>query len=60
MMTGPPRKEAPQKVVSENPESWLEWRDHAERPLAGYGEEVPRGHLECDILSLGFDQPWTI
>ncbi|MFM8985338.1 MAG: transposase zinc-binding domain-containing protein, partial [Planctomycetia bacterium] len=35
-------------------ESWLEWRDEAERPVPGYVEEELRGYLECGILCFGF------
>jgi hypothetical protein len=35
-------------------ESWLEWRDQAERPVPGYVEEELRGYLECGILCFGF------
>jgi len=40
--------------VSEHLESWLEWRDQAERPVPGYVEEELRGYLECGILCFGF------
>jgi len=39
-----------QRIVSENLESWLEWREAAERPVPGYIEEELRGYLECGIL----------
>jgi hypothetical protein len=41
-------------VVSENLESWLEWREAAERPVPGYVEEELRGYLECGLLCFGF------
>jgi hypothetical protein len=49
-----PEKTPLHKIVSENLESWLEWRDHAERPVPGYGEEDRRGYLECGLLCFGF------
>jgi len=42
------------KIVLENLESWLEWRDRAERPVAAYVEEELRGYLECGLLCFGF------
>jgi hypothetical protein len=42
------------KIISENLESWLAWRDRAERPVAAYVEEELRGYLECGILCFGF------
>ena len=45
-----PDKTPLHKVVSENLESWLEWRDHAERPVPASVEEELRGYLECGIL----------
>jgi hypothetical protein len=42
------------KVVSENLEGWLGWREAAERPVPGYVEEELRGYLECGILCFGF------
>jgi len=42
------------KVVSENLEGWLEWRDRAERPGPGSVEDELRGSLECGILCFGF------
>ena len=41
-----PEKTPLHKIVSENLESWLEWRDQAERPVPGYVEEELRGYLE--------------
>ncbi|MEX1075495.1 MAG: hypothetical protein WED27_03475 [Pirellulales bacterium] len=49
-----PEKTPLHKVVSENLESWLEWRDRSERPVPGYVEEEFRGYLECGILCFGF------
>jgi len=40
--------------VSGHLESWLEWRDQAERPVPGYVEDELRGYLECGILCFGF------
>ena len=40
--------------MSEHLESWLEWRDQAERPVPGYVEDELRGYLECGILCFGF------
>ncbi|MBL7194041.1 MAG: hypothetical protein ISS73_08815 [Pirellulales bacterium] len=37
------------KVISENLESWLEWRD-AERPVPAYVEDELRGYLACRVL----------
>ncbi|MEX1075053.1 MAG: hypothetical protein WED27_01225 [Pirellulales bacterium] len=48
-----PEKTPLHKVVSENLESWLEWRDRSERPVPGYVEEEFRGYLECGILCFG-------
>ena len=41
-------------VVSENLESWLEWREAAERLVPGYVEENLRGCLACGLLCVGF------
>jgi hypothetical protein len=49
-----PEKTPLHKIVSENLESWLEWRERAERPVPGYVEEELRGYLECGILCFGF------
>ena len=49
-----PEKTPLHKVVSENLESWLAWREAAERPVPGYVEEELRGYLECGILCFGF------
>ena len=48
-----PEKTPLHKIISENLESWLEWRD-AERPVPGYVEEELRGYLECGMLCFGF------
>jgi len=39
--------------ISENLESWLEWREAAERAVSGSVEEEFRGYLECGILCIG-------
>jgi hypothetical protein len=49
-----PEKTPLHKVVSENLESWLAWREAAERPVPGYVEEEFRGYLECGLLCFGF------
>ena len=49
-----PEKTPLHKIISENLESWLEWREAAERPVPGYVEEELRGYLECGILCFGF------
>jgi len=49
-----PEKTPLHKVVSENLESWLAWREAAERPVSGYVEDELRGYLECGILCFGF------
>ena len=49
-----PEKTPLHKVVSENLESWLEWREAAERPVPGYVEDELRGYLECGLLCFGF------
>ena len=49
-----PEKTPLHKIVSEHLESWLEWRDPAERPVPGSVEEELRGYLECGILCFGF------
>ena len=41
-----PEKTPLHKVVSENLESWLAWRDPKEQPVPGY--------LECGLLCFGF------
>jgi hypothetical protein len=40
--------------VSEYLESWLEWRDQADRTAPDYVEDELRGYLECGILCFGF------
>ncbi|MFM8635700.1 MAG: transposase [Planctomycetia bacterium] len=40
-----PEKTPLHRVISENLESWLEWREAAERPVPGYVEEELRGYL---------------
>jgi len=40
--------------VSENLESWLEWREAAERPVPAYVEDELRGYLQCGLLCFGF------
>jgi hypothetical protein len=40
--------------VSENLESWLAWREAAERPVPGYVEEELRCYFECGILCFRF------
>ncbi len=52
-----PEKTPLHRVVSRNLESWLEWREAAERPVPGYVEEELRGFLECGLLCFGFAQP---
>ncbi|MFM7034800.1 MAG: hypothetical protein ACKOYJ_06360, partial [Planctomycetia bacterium] len=42
-----PEKTPLHKIVSEYLESWLEWRDQADRTALGYVEEELRGYLEC-------------
>ena len=49
-----PEKTPLHRVISENLESWLEWRDRGERPVPGYVEEEFRGYLECGLLCFGF------
>ena len=45
-----PEKTPLHRVVSENLESWLKWREAAERPVPGYVEDELRGYLECGLL----------
>ena len=40
-----PEKTPLHKIISENLESWLEWREAAERPVPGYVEDELRGYL---------------
>ena len=49
-----PEKTPLHKIISENLESWLEWREAAERPVPGYVEDELRGYLACGILCFGF------
>jgi hypothetical protein len=49
-----PEKTPLHKIISENLESWLAWREAAERPVPGYVEQELRGYLECGILCFGF------
>jgi hypothetical protein len=49
-----PEKTPLHKIVSENLESWLAWREAAERPVPGYVEDELRGYLECGQLCFGF------
>jgi len=49
-----PEKTPLHRVVSENLERWLAWREAAERPVPGHVEEELRGYLECGLLCFGF------
>jgi hypothetical protein len=49
-----PEKTPLHRVVSENLESWLEWREAAERPVPAYVEDELRGYLQCGLLCFGF------
>jgi hypothetical protein len=49
-----PEKTPLHKTVSENLESWLEWREQAERRVTTYVEDDLSGYLECGILCFGF------
>ncbi len=49
-----PEKTPLHRVVSENLESWLKWREAAERPVPGYVEDELRSYLECGLLCFGF------
>ena len=49
-----PEKTPLHRVVSENLENWLAWREAAERPVPGSVEEELRGYLECGLLCFGF------
>ena len=49
-----PEKTPLHKIVSENLESWLEWREAAERAVPGYVEDELRGYLVCGLLCFGF------
>jgi hypothetical protein len=50
----PPLHQQREQIVSENLESWLEWREAAERPVPGYVDDELRGYLECGLLCFGF------
>ena len=52
-----PEKTPLHKVVSENLESRLAWREAGERPVPGYVEDELRGYLECGLLCFGFARP---
>ncbi len=49
-----PEKTPLHRVVSEKLESWLAWREAAERPVPGSVEEELRGYLECGLLCFAF------
>ena len=49
-----PEKTPLHKIISENLESWLAWREAAERPVPGYVEDELRGYLACGLLCFGF------
>ena len=49
-----PEKTPLHKIISENLESWLEWREAAERSVPGYVKDELRGYLECGMLCFGF------
>ena len=49
-----PEKTPLHTIVSENLESWLAWREAAERRVPGYVEDELRGYLECGLLCFGF------
>ena len=49
-----PEKTPLHKIISENLESWLEWREAAERSVPGYVEDELRGYLACGLLCFGF------
>ncbi len=49
-----PEKTPLHRIVSENVESWLAWREAAERPVPGYVEEELRCYFECGILCFRF------
>jgi len=49
-----PEKTPLHKIASENLESWLAWREAAERPVPGYVEDELRGYLACGLLCFGF------
>ena len=45
-----PEKTPLHKIISENLENWLEWREAAERPVPAYVEDELRGYLACGLL----------
>ena len=49
-----PEKTPLYKIISENLESWLQWREATERPVPAYVEDELRGYLECGLLCFGF------
>jgi hypothetical protein len=49
-----PEKTPLHKVVSQNLEGWLGWREAGERLVPGYVEDELRGYLTCGILCFGF------
>jgi len=49
-----PEKTPLHKIISENLESWLAWREAPERPVPGYVEDELRRYLECGLLCFGF------
>jgi hypothetical protein len=49
-----PEKTPLHKIVSENLESWLAWREAVERSVPAYVEDELRGYLECGMLCFGF------
>jgi len=49
-----PEKIPLHKIISQNFESWLAWREAAGRPIPGYVEEEFRGYLTCGLLCFGF------
>ncbi|NCX98580.1 MAG: hypothetical protein EBX35_08400, partial [Planctomycetia bacterium] len=52
-----PEKTPLHKIISENLESRLAWREAGERPVPGYVEDELRGYLECGLLCFGFARP---
>jgi len=48
-----PEKTPLHKLVSENLESWLAWREAAERLVPAYVEDELRGYLECGLHRFG-------
>ena len=49
-----PEKTPLHKIVSENLESWLAWREAVERSVPAYVEDELRGYLQCGLLCFGF------